>query len=452
MSSLQAQTTAEETAYNRVIANRFTKIYGLPSRKQFNEKRMEVVEALSQFKSSEPSHGEWGFAGYILSDEEYAELTNSDVAYEAIAANIPQYDPAITNETPEAERNRMEAEWDQKLVTAATFRGATRGCAENFRHAFDEEYYEELKHRTSKYKNVTIVDHLDHLDTEHCQMEDDDIEEAINSYKRDVVIGGGGEGALTLLQFGKQCDDEQEDLARDGVTITDEEKKRYYLKQIRRNGLFDKHELGAYHKKSAAQRSWERTKKHFQDIVKLNKKLKEDEINNIRGGGYGSSGLEAAMLAREQYEQNQQAIEILKEIKNMQASSSSNNNNSPPTAPYCQPVKDTANAVVGDNGANNELIQGLMKTVQALTASVEKLQQGQENTNPNTTFVKPDGPACKHCGKIHPNIPGHWLGTEEECPGRDWPNNVKGHIADGVDYFIKRMNKRTGKDYKPDKK
>ena len=93
-----------------------------------------------------------------------------------------------------------------------------------------------------------------------------------------------------------------------------------------------------------------------------------------------------------------------------------------------------------------------MKTVQALTASVEKLQQGQENTKPNTTFVKPDGPACKHCGKIHPNILGHWLGTEEECPGRDWPNNVKGHIADGVDYFIKRMNKRTGKDYKPDKK
>ena len=248
-------------------------------------------------------------------------------------------------------------------------------------------------------------------------MEDDDIEEAENNYKRDVVIAG--EGGLTIIQFGKQCDDEQKDLERDGITITDKEKKRHYLKQLKRNKIFDKNDWGSYNSKATNQKGWNATKAHFQKY--------------------------------------QQAIEILKEIKDMQAN---NNNNTPPIVPYCQPVEDTANAVVGgsNDGSRDTIIQGLMKTMATLTASVEKLQQGQNNkpppgrenanpnTTPNTTF---SAPPCKHCGKSHPGVPNHWLGTEAECPGRDWPNNVKGHIADGVDYFVKRMNKRTGKDYKP---
>ena len=243
-------------------------------------------------------------------------------------------------------------------------------------------------------------------------------------------------------------------MERDGITITDKEKKRHYLKQLKRNKIFDKNDWGSYNSKATNQKGWNATKAHFQKLYKVNKKFKDDdEAATIRGGGYGGSGLESAMLAREQYEQNQQAIKILQEIKDMQAN---NNNNTPPIVPYCQPVEDTANAVVGgsNDGSRDTIIQGLMKTMATLTASVEKLQQGQnnkpppgrENANPNTTF---SAPPCKHCGKSHPGVPNHWLGTEAECPGRDWPNNVKGHIADGVDYFVKRMNKRTGKDYKP---
>ena len=169
--------------------------------------------------------------------------------------------------------------------------------------------------------------------------------------------------------------------------------------------------MGGLQQQTRHQKGWERTKTYFQKLWKVNKKYKEDnEVDTIRGGGYGGSGLEAANLAREQYEQNQQAIEILREIKDMQA----NNNNAPPIVPYCQPVEDTANAVVSgsNDGSRDAVIQGLMKTMETLTASVEKLQQGQnnkpppglENANPNTTF---SGPPCN--AKSHPN---HWLGTE----------------------------------------
>jgi hypothetical protein len=108
---------------------------------------------------------------------------------------------------------------------------------------------------------------------------------------------------------------------------------------------------------------------------------------------------------------------------------------------------ETANAVVG---GESELMKNMLTMMQQMQAQMVTLQQqqgrqtsGGENAHPNV----PDGPACKHCGKKHPLIANHWLGSEAECPGRDWPNNIKDHKAEKVKWFIDRMNARTGKNF-----
>ena len=95
-------------------------------------------------------------------------------------------------------------------------------------------------------------------------------------------------------------------------------------------------------------------------------------------------------------------------------------------------------------------MKNMLTMMQQMQAQMVNLQQqqgrqtsGGENAHPNV----PDGPACKHCGKKHPLIANHWLGSEEECPGRDWPNNIKDHKAEKVKWFIDRMNARTGKNF-----
>jgi hypothetical protein len=105
-------------------------------------------------------------------------------------------------------------------------------------------------------------------------------------------------------------------------------------------------------------------------------------------------------------------------------------------------VEETANAV--DNNTMLEMMKTMMREVTTLKQQVNN--NNRENVNPNNvnTIL---GPPCKHCGKQHPHMSGHKLGTEEQCPGRDWPNHIKGSQAANDRYFIMRMNKRTGKTY-----
>ena len=109
---------------------------------------------------------------------------------------------------------------------------------------------------------------------------------------------------------------------------------------------------------------------------------------------------------------------------------------------------ETTNAVVGGESEFMKNMMTMMQQMQAQKMVTLQQQQGRptsggENANPNV----PDGPACKHCGKKHPLITNHWLGSEAECPGRDWPNNIKDHKAEKVKWFIDRMNARTGKNF-----
>jgi hypothetical protein len=65
------------------------------------------------------------------------------------------YDPAITNATLTHKRKGMEEELE--LIRTLWFirKGFLKGVVNNLRDALDEQYYSQLKHHLTTYRNIT---------------------------------------------------------------------------------------------------------------------------------------------------------------------------------------------------------------------------------------------------------------------------------------------------------
>ena len=92
-----------------------------------------------------------GLLADILGIDEYKDLTNISMY------NIPyepaSYDPNITDATQTHTRKQMEEEWE--LVRTSWFirKGSLRGIVNNLWDALEEQYYSQLCHRLTVYRN-----------------------------------------------------------------------------------------------------------------------------------------------------------------------------------------------------------------------------------------------------------------------------------------------------------
>jgi hypothetical protein len=111
----------------------------------------------------------YGLLGDVLGADEYDELTSIDTY--VVPTEPASYDPTITNATLTHERKRKEEEWD--LVRTSWFirKGFLRGIVDNLRDALDEQYYAQLKHRLTAYRNVTPFQILEHLNDRWCPLD-----------------------------------------------------------------------------------------------------------------------------------------------------------------------------------------------------------------------------------------------------------------------------------------
>jgi O6-methylguanine-DNA--protein-cysteine methyltransferase len=131
------------------------------------------------------------------------------VPYAAIPDQEDQYDPAILATMSDAVRKRMEAAWGDKLISIATRNGTLRGICENYRDAVDKRYYEDLEDKYSGYKDVTIRQFFNELNTvwvKKCLESDEETEE---HYLRAVSFGQ----THTVSKFAKDLDQEQIDMS-----------------------------------------------------------------------------------------------------------------------------------------------------------------------------------------------------------------------------------------------
>jgi len=104
----------------------------------------------------------------IIGNIEYTHLTKLNWAQEMEPVT---YDPDIKAATATHTRKRMEEEWEEKCESWFIRKGFLHGVTMNMRNALDEQYYSQLKHINTAYRNTTPIQIPDHLDTRWCPLD-----------------------------------------------------------------------------------------------------------------------------------------------------------------------------------------------------------------------------------------------------------------------------------------
>jgi hypothetical protein len=135
------------------------------------------------------------------------------------------YDGTIEDTTPTHTRKRKEEEWERLRTCWYIRKGFLKGVTANLRDAIDEQFYPQLKHRHTAYRNTTP------LSTPRTPQ--------LNMVPSRCTSKEETQGCL----LGKCLDDDQTTLVRSDITISNENKLQFYLEQMYDSNMFDKAEM-----------------------------------------------------------------------------------------------------------------------------------------------------------------------------------------------------------------
>ena len=279
---------AETTAHEAVRATPFTRVHGRPTRGDYETLKDEASALTSEVEDityawSRDATNEYGLLADILGADKYNELTS--ISTYTVPAKPASYDPAVTDATPTHTRKRREEEWE--LLRTAWFirKGFLRGVVDNLRDALDEQYYSQLRHRLTAYRNITPFQILDHLNDRWCPLD----VQAKKTLKKNYYSKWGTDEHLTA--FGKRLDDDQRVLMRSDVTIADDDKLQFYLEEIYDSNRFDKQEMLTWEQQPAnIKTDFDEAKAYFERIVKATDTYEQ----NAGGGTTGRNRYESA--------------------------------------------------------------------------------------------------------------------------------------------------------------
>jgi hypothetical protein len=268
------------------------------------------------------------------------------------------YNPTINKATLTHKRKCKEKDWD--LIRTSWFirKGFLRGIVNNLCDALDKQYYSQLKHHLTAYRNVTPFQILKHLNDRWCPLD----VKAKKALKDTYYTKWDGDKHLTA--FGKRLDNEQKALVRSDITIADKDKLQFYLEEMYNCNHFNKNKMLDWEKKSTAVISnYTNAKTYFEDLVKAT-----DTYEQNGGGGTTSCN---------KYKSANQLSGCGNEIND-----------------YIAKIASTA-ATNSDHAANtqatNTQFEAMSALIKALTNAVTKLmakkssaEQDSKNVNPNT--------------------------------------------------------------------
>ena len=354
---------AENTAFDQVRTTPFTRIHGRPSRSDYETLKQEAaaiaskVEDITYDWSRDAATGnEYGLLAEILGPAEYNHQTNISTYIEATEPDA--YDPTVNDTTPTHTRKCKEEEWDRVRTCWYIRKGFLKGVTANLRDALDEQFYSQLKHRHSAYRNTTPFQILDHLDTVWCPLD----VQAKKKLKDAYFAKWDGHEHLTA--FGKRLDDNQTSLVRSDITISDEDKLQFYLEQMYDSNIFDKAEMMEWEQQPIATKTdYTLAKNYFEMRVKAH----DTYIQNSGGGTAG----------RHSYKSANSMADIGDEIKDYIAKIAS-----------ASVANHDAVANMREAGKSKDAELALIATqISQLTAAIAKLTANKENEHkdPNKT-------------------------------------------------------------------
>jgi hypothetical protein len=360
--------TAETTAFENVRATPFTRIHGRPSRSDYEILKQEAatiaseVEEITYDWSRDATTGdEYGLLGDILGVDDYDHQTGIDTYVEETEPDT--YDGTINDTTPTHTRKRKEEEWERIRTCWYIRKGFLKGVTANLRDAIDEQFYSQLKHRHTAYRNTTPFQLLEHLNSTWCPLD----VQAKKKLKDAYFTQWDRHEHLTA--FGKRLDDDQTTLVRSDITISDEDKLQFYLEQMYESNTFDKAEMMDWEQQPINIKSnYPLAKTHFELKVKAH----DTYLQNSSSGATG----------RNKYESANSMADIGDEIKDYIAKIASSSSTSDNVIANMREADKKKDAEMADMSAQ----------IKQLTAAVAKLASGgQKNTENDDTSTKNRG-------------------------------------------------------------
>ena len=346
---------AETTAYKNVRSNPLTRVHGRPTRSDYETLKTKTSALASEVEDityawSKNATENYGLLGDIIGLDEYDNLTSID-SY-TVPTEPAAYDPAITNATPTHERKRREEEWDLIRTSWFIHKGFLRGIVDNLRDALDKQYYAQLKHRLTAYRNVTPFQLLEHLNNRWCPLD----VQAKKALKEAYYTKWDGDEHLTA--FGMRLDDDQRALVRSDVTIAEEDKLQFYLEQMYESNHFEKSEMMEWEKKSSVTKAdYTAAKDYFEELVRATDTYTQN-------AGAGTAG-------RNKYESANNAADFGDEIREYIANLASASAGA---------TQEQAASTISQTTQFN----AMAAQIKSLTDAVAKLASAKENQTPNT--------------------------------------------------------------------
>jgi hypothetical protein len=259
-----------------------------------------------------------------------------------------KYDPAITAATATHTRKRLEEEWEEKCKSWFIQKGFLRGVTMNMRDALDKQYYSQLKHINTAYRNTTPIQILEHLDTRWCPLD-------IRARKllKAEFHANWDSTVMHLTAFGMKLHKEQARIDRLGVVISNEDKLQFYMEQIYGSNCFDKKKMVDWENKPInIKGNYNKAKFYFESLVRDFKTYTQNSGGNSGKRGYESTNRMA--------EVNNEIQKYIQEIAS--ASVASNE----------KTAKWAAN-ISKESKAKDAQLQAMMAQIQALTNTIATL-------------------------------------------------------------------------------
>ncbi len=203
---------------------------------------------------------EYGLLAKIIREDEYNHLTNLTWVQETEPSN---YNLAIIDATPTHSWKRMEQEWQHTCETWAIRKGFLRGVPANMCNALDKNWYSQLKHIHTAYRNMTPIQLLKHLNSRWCPLD----VHAKKKLKQDYFTKWDNE--IPLTTFRKRLDDKQTCIKHFGITISKKDKLQFYLGQMYTSSSFNKKEMIEWENKPKITKDdFDKAKLYFEGLVK----------------------------------------------------------------------------------------------------------------------------------------------------------------------------------------
>ena len=211
--------------------------------------------------------------------------------------------PDIDEDTNDADRRRLTAEWKEYVAEWERFDAYEYAFKQKLVSAYDSQYFETLRDDLLGFTHVCVSEMLDHLNDQCIVLTEVEMEERLaetqKPWDQDVAI----------QTFFQRLDKLQEDLLDDGIEWTERQKINKTVKEMYDSNLFDARDMKAWDKKAAADKTWVHLQTYFGQLY-------QDNIQYERATGH-RHGFESAAQMREREQQgeaNAANAEVLQHI------------------------------------------------------------------------------------------------------------------------------------------